>query len=970
MDTKDFLTAVIPWTEGYATIHWHRPGGKFLGRSCLAVEDAIRIVNECKKKGQFDIYFCLSRQKMKTGHRSRDNATALQSVWLDVDIAPDDPNKYSTPAEAIASVLFFCKLLEIPPPSLIVLSGGGLHCYWLSDRILTVDEWQYFANGLKTAARNANLKIDAGVTGDAARVLRVPDTLNYKYDPPRPVRLLKSMCNGKRHDFSFIFAALVKLVPVRAMANGKLGPLPAAFAHLPPADFSKGVEEYPPLDFEPIKAGCPWLREAYETGGRFFDEPQWNLTTLCATFMENGNDLAHKFGNKHPDYSFETTEQKWNSKNRSRRDKSLGWPYCRTIQDSGSRFCSSCPHLSLGKSPLHLGLPAAGDATPEEVEELGGKTSKEFELPKGFCLNESGHICAVVPGKKMNGSVAPTRLLQLARNIITKPSLQHQQGHLGLAFVSATDRGNSHEVFLSSPNCFGNNLFTHLAEKCVLYNENREAKDYMQKLMPSWLDKLRLEQTAQREPGTLGWRYEKGQLYGFAYGGILFLTSGSVMPIVSSAEDEFYSHYRPVGTIEPWLRAAKLLTDRKRPELDTIISIAFASPLMALCGNVYGAILSAWGDPGTSKSTAQQVAAAVWGNPKQTRESLNSTAKSVQGRLGRTKNLPAYWDDIQDEKHQEALFQTMFVATQGAEGGRLNTDATMKERKDWQTLLVACSNASFVEFLIKKQKSTTAGMRRVFEFEYNKKPNEPGIIDALDAHHTFAELEHNYGAMGLEYAKLLTKDNESIRKLLSDITRAFKDSVKGTTDENYWWNMCGTLLTGAALANRLGAEMDVPAMASFLSRAFLRNRMIRAGEGTEGGSWINTEHSLASFLNFHTGSGNSIYTNVTFRHRAHPINILRHPLQGRPVYVHVIRDERKILISKAKFRHYLNENGIQPRQVMDGLVKFLKAREVRMTLGAGTGLGLVQEQVFEILVPNGQHVLEEVLTAHGEPESN
>ena len=48
----------------------------------------------------------------------------------------------------------------------------------------------------------------------------------------------------------------------------------------------------------------------------------------------------------------------------------------------------------------------------------------------------------------------------------------------------------------------------------------------------------------------------------------------------------------------------------------------------------------------------------------------------MQGRLGRTKNLPAYWDDIQDERHQEALFQTMFVATEGAEGGRLNTDAT------------------------------------------------------------------------------------------------------------------------------------------------------------------------------------------------------------------------------------------------------------------------------------------------------
>jgi uncharacterized protein (DUF927 family) len=124
---------------------------------------------------------------------------------------------------------------------------------------------------------------------------------------------------------------------------------------------------------------------------------------------------------------------------------------------------------------------------------------------------------------------------------------------------------------------------------------------------------------------------------------------------VAFGDDEFRSWYTPVGQREAWIKACKLLTDRKRPELDAIIAIAFAAPLMAFSGTLYGGVLSVWGDPGTAKSTAQQVAAAVWGHPKQTRESLTSTAKSVQGRLGRTRNLPAYWDDIQDERHQEAL---------------------------------------------------------------------------------------------------------------------------------------------------------------------------------------------------------------------------------------------------------------------------------------------------------------------------
>jgi hypothetical protein len=34
------------------------------------------------------------------------------------------------------------------------------------------------------------IKCDIAVTTDIARLLRVPGTLNHKYDPPRPVQLL------------------------------------------------------------------------------------------------------------------------------------------------------------------------------------------------------------------------------------------------------------------------------------------------------------------------------------------------------------------------------------------------------------------------------------------------------------------------------------------------------------------------------------------------------------------------------------------------------------------------------------------------------------------------------------------------------------------------------------------------------------------------------------------------------------
>ena len=490
-----------------------------------------------------------------------------------------------------------------------------------------------------------------------------------------------------------------------------------------------------------------------------------------------------------------------------------------------------------------------------------------------------------------------------------------------------------------------------------------------EKFMVSWLDKLRKEDKATRDQGTMGWRYENGERTGFVYGGKLYHESGTELPLIGSTEDEFKSWYSPQGKSEVWLQAAKLLTDRKRPELDIIISIAFAAPLATFAGTLYGAMLSVWGEPGTSKSTAQQVAAAVWGHPKQTRESLNSTPKSVQRRLGLCRNLPAYWDDVQDERHQLALFDCMFVTAEGAEGGRLNPDASYKARLEWQTLMVACSNASFVEYLVKKQKSTTAGMRRVFEVEYNKAHGEPGMVNPVDAGRTFQQLEHNFGGIGTEYAKILASEHREINLMVGETINRFSQKVQGTGDESYWWGICGVLIAGATLANRLGAEIDVVAMEEFLVQTFLNNRKTRSVEGTEGGSYENTEQSLTAFLNFYVGSGNVLFLDRMFENRHIDIVALRRPEAGRPIYVQIARDERKLVFSKRAFREFMNKHEIQPRQVFNGLDKFFHAVEKRVTLGAGTVHAQTQELCFEIFIPIGQfEALQQVLASQGEPK--
>ena len=66
------------------------------------------------------------------------------------------------------------------------------------------------------------------------------------------------------------------------------------------------------------------------------------------------------------------------------------------------------------------------------------------------------------------------------------------------------------------------------------------------------------------------------------------------------------------------------------------------------------------------------------------------------------------------------------------------------------------------------------------------------------------------------------------------------------------------------LANRLGAEIDIEAMETHLRMAFHHNRTIRGTEGTEGGSYQNTEQGLTAFLNHYVGSGNVLYVDRFF----------------------------------------------------------------------------------------------------------
>jgi hypothetical protein len=115
---------------------------------------------------------------------------------------------------------------------------------------------------------------------------------------------------------------------------------------------------YPPPTLEAVQRGCPWVDEMVKTGGAGYRYPLWFLSMLLATFIEGGEQVAHKFSEGYKGYDEEKTDTKYAEVKQSREANGIGWPLCATIAAAAktgecSKACEGCPKLASGKTPLH-----------------------------------------------------------------------------------------------------------------------------------------------------------------------------------------------------------------------------------------------------------------------------------------------------------------------------------------------------------------------------------------------------------------------------------------------------------------------------------------------------------------------------------------------------------------------------------------------------------------------------------------
>lgn len=951
---RTYLAKVLPWPEpngtpAFINIHWTFISEKFTkpgwtGRAVNSIDEAVRAI-EFALKGQNtrDVYVCMSSQlqaeektsvkgfKYRTPVRSQQNAVALKSLFLDIDFKGGD-HGYDTPEEAVSALQRFIQDSGLPLPSCLVRTGGGLHVYWTIASYLTAADWGPLAFALAEATKRHGLKCDTQCTIDSARVLRVPGTFNRKSDPPRPVKLIGAT------DFDYALERLQEaLEPYKGLTPRIASPLPPRGSLEGKSDLSSGIEQVNslPIDVKSLIPECAFIRDAFTSGGNKYTNPLWNLTTLAATFMEDGRSMAHLMGRKHPGYSIESTNELYDRKEREKASKGLGWPHCTTISASGCTACQSCVHFPKGKSPLNFARRVMPPTGPFPLPTPLGVT--HCDLPKGFFRDGDGLIFKMAT--REDGSTAQ---VQVCSYPMTKPWLQKNPWVLN--FTTKTD--HVQQISVPTEVIGTNEMRKHLQSQGLMLHDG--AAKMVTEFFVSWIEKLKETKDAVVSTSPFGWIVENGRLEGFAFGGSVWTPKGS--RLAPNPDPVTSRQYTPQGNISAWINAALMITDQKRPELNAILASSFAAPLVRFTDK-RGLLMSTYSiESGIGKSTTLAVAQAVWGDVQRGIQSLSDTSNSVINKVGEVRSLPIYWDELKTEDDTRKFVNMVFQMAGGKERSRMTSAVKQREPGTWQTLMVSASNESLLDFVTSRTRMTTAGLYRVFEYEVTR--GVTGQIAETDASRLVGKLDDNYGKVGLAYAQFLGANFARAEQDVHDFKRALDLEVQSTTDERFWTALIACLCVGARYANELQfTTIDEDNLKDFLLGVLGKMRNEQKQQPVDMKNVMNVSNVLAQFLNA-SRARHTLFTNRIHITAGKPapntIKVLRDVSKLDGIYVHIGLDDKIMRMSSLYLSDWLTEKGYSRHLFTKALTDEFGMRMVRGRMGSGTDYSNATEYLLEI----------------------
>jgi hypothetical protein len=705
------------------------------------------------------------------------------------------------------------------------------------------------------------------------------------------------------------------------------------------SDLAGGIEQpqAPPINIRTVAAaGCGFISDALATGGAAFANPLWNLTTLTATFTEGGRADAHEMAKGHATYVPQETDDLFDRKMREREEKNLGWPSCQSIENAGCASCRTCPLKGPSTRPLQFGRPtqAPVQAPPPPTD---------VELPHNYHRNANGQIEKVV----INPKDGTSSMVAVSPFAISKGWMQAEpwtlyfDARLGNAIRTVaitTAEGNSAEAFNRRMGFYGIPL-------------NADQSKLLREFIVAWQTKLQQVKDAVISSSPFGWSEPTGKINGFAYGGRVWQKGGDKP--AAAPDPVLGKDYTPKGNLQPWIDAAKMITDCGTPERDAFLAAAFGAPLVRLTG-LRGLMVSTYSvDSGAFKSTAMAVAQAVWGNPQTAVQTLDDTQNSVLNKIGTLKALPLFWDELKTDVETTKFVNLTFRLSGGKEKSRMNADTTLKTPGMWQTLLMSASNTSILDHVVRANKTTTAGLFRVFEFELFKIPSARSMNSADQM---IAGLNNNFGQAGLVYAKFLGENYDQVAKDVSDIREKLEAKLSIQKDERFWSGTIAVLYMGAVYANRLGlTNIDLKKLLPFLIGVLNNMRREVKSKPVDMGNQLAVSNVMQQYLS-EKQQRHLLKTDRIHLNRGKPatnsVKILNSVDKLDGVQIHIGVATKIMRIASTPFRDWAHDKGYPAHTLVNAMRREFNVKETQARLGGGTAFVSMIEYIFEFDLTN------------------
>ena len=449
----------------------------------------------------------------------------------------------------------------------------------------------------------------------------------------------------------------------------------------------------------------------------------------------------------------------------------------------------------------------------------------------------------------------------------------------------------------------------------------------LQEIIVEWLKKIQESQRVKRSFTHLGWMEKDTQHIGFALGTTAYYADGSQetgIKVQAGGGTTIAKHYIPQGDLQIWKSISQFLSSQGRVELMAILSTAFGSPLMKFSGHS-GAVVSIVSTAsGVGKSTALSLAQSVWGNPKSAMHSAADTVLSLSSKMGFTKDLPAYWDDIKGEKTFEQFASTIYQITQGKEKSRLSQTAELREVQNWNCLAVVAANDSLIEITKRYGKGSDAGSARIFEIRLEARPEMTQQATFFDACTT------NYGRAGEVYAAWLAANPDKARKLVEQLSDHLHTDLQVESEERFWVAAVAVMVAGAQIAKMLGlVDFDVKGLLTFLKARFRELR----GTKTEIMAEAGPERQIADLIYDHQPT--TLLVDAIPRFNKGKPMVLRAPKNGE-VDIMLVRDDGILRLRKAKLHDWCRLKGFSSDTLRTRLEQMGCIKEKNVDPMAGT----------------------------------